>query len=121
MNADLTILMAVKGNASVIHNTSGYSRKIGAFLEGPTWRRIAKDTTETVENRTRLKKLALATEVSFCLVIIHQSPLYNILKSKNHKMQWNACDSFLECNNLNPKMLVQSKGVSIFWKNPKDF
>ena len=124
MNADLTILMAVKGNASVIINTSDYNRKIGAFLEGPTWRMLAKDTTEMVENRTTLKKLALAAEVSLRLLINHQSPLYNISKSKNHKMRWNACGSFLEWNNWNSKQLVQSEDIRVFRgkkKKPEDF
>ena len=72
MHANLTILTADKGNDSDIHNTSEFNRKFGAFLEEPAWRSLAKDTIETVENGTTLKKLALTDEVSFCLVINHQ-------------------------------------------------
>jgi hypothetical protein len=35
MNADLTIITADKGNASVTINPSGYNRNIVAFLEKP--------------------------------------------------------------------------------------
>jgi len=35
MHADLSILTADKGNASVIINHSGYNLKIGAFLKEP--------------------------------------------------------------------------------------
>ena len=123
MNADLTILTAFKGNVPVIINTLDYNWNIGAFLEQPAWRMLAKDSTEMVENRTTLKKLALAAEVSFRLLINHQSPLYNILNSKNHKMRWNACGSFLECNNWNPKQLMQSEDIRVLWrkKTPKNF
>ena len=122
MNADLTILTEFKGNVPVIINTSDYNWKIGAFLEEPAWWMLAKDTIETVEHRTTLKKLALAAEVSFRLLINHQSPLYNILNSKNRKVRWNACDSFVECKNWNPKQLVQSEDIRVLWKkHPKIF
>ena len=109
MNANLTILKADKGNASVTINPSGYILKIGAFLEEPAWRRLAKDTIETVENMTTLKTLALAAEVSFSLSINHQSTLHNTSKSKNHKMRWHAYDSFLDWNNWNRKQPLHKK------------
>jgi hypothetical protein len=114
MNADLTILTADKGNASVIHNTSSCNRKFGDFLEEPALRRLAKDTMETVEYRTALKKLALAAEVSFCLVINHQPPLLITSKSKNHKTRREACGGLMECDKWNANLLVQSKGISYF-------
>jgi len=77
---------------------------------------LANDTTETVEIRTELKKLAPGEEVSFYLVIIQQSSQHNTWKSKIPKMRWHACGSFLVWNKLNPTQLVQSKDVSV-WCN----
>jgi len=101
---------------SVVINTSVYNRNVGAFLGEPAWRRLANDTTETVEIRTELKKLAPGEEVSFYLVIIQQSSQHNTWKSKIPKMRWHACGSFLVWNKLNPTQLVQSKDVSV-WCN----
>ena len=107
MNANLSILTADKGNASVTIKPWGYNLKICAFLEKPAWRRLAKDTKETVENMTTLKRLA--AEVSFSLSINHQSTLHNTSKSKNHKMRWHAYDSFLDWNNWNRKQPLHKK------------
>ena len=117
MDANLTILTADMGNASVVINTSDYNQKIGALLEEPAWRWLAKDTTEKIEIRTTLKKLTLAAEVYFYLVINHQSPLHNTSKSKIHKMRWHACGIFLDCNKWNPNQLVQSKYISVWCEN----
>ena len=41
-NTDLTILLADKGNATVVLNTVDYSHKIGALLQSPAYRKLAK-------------------------------------------------------------------------------
>jgi hypothetical protein len=64
-NTDLTILPTDKGNATVILNTVEYNRKIGALLEDPAYRGLARDPTEAVELKTilLLKVASLAEEV----------------------------------------------------------
>jgi hypothetical protein len=64
-NTDLTILPADKGNATVVLNTVEYNRKIGALLEDPAYRVLARDSTEAVVHKTilLLKKFSLAEEV----------------------------------------------------------
>jgi hypothetical protein len=53
-NADLTVLPADKGNASVVLNTSDYNHKMAALLGATTHRRLSKDPTEAVERKTTL-------------------------------------------------------------------
>jgi hypothetical protein len=64
-NTDLTILLANKGNATVVLNTVDYNRKIGALLQDPAYRRLAKGPIETVERKTSLllKRYTLVEEV----------------------------------------------------------
>ena len=64
-NTDLTILLANKGNATVLLNTVDYNHKIGALLQDTAYRRLAKGPTETVECKTSLllKRSTLAQEV----------------------------------------------------------
>jgi hypothetical protein len=65
MDADLTVLPADKGNATVILNTIGYVQKINALLEDSTYRKLAKDPTESVERKIALllKKSKLAEDI----------------------------------------------------------
>jgi hypothetical protein len=42
-DADLAVLHADKGNATVVLNTKDYNEKISALLSAPTYRRLAKD------------------------------------------------------------------------------
>jgi hypothetical protein len=53
-NADLTVIHADKGNATVVLNTMDYNEKISALLRAPTYRRLAKDPTNAVERKTNL-------------------------------------------------------------------
>jgi hypothetical protein len=64
-NADLTVIHADKGNATVVLNTTDYNEKISALLRPPTYRRLAKDPTDAVERKTNLllKKSSLPEEV----------------------------------------------------------
>ena len=48
-NTDLTILPTDKGNATVILNTVDYKQKIASLLEDPSYRRIARDPTDSTE------------------------------------------------------------------------
>jgi hypothetical protein len=48
-NTDLTILPADKGNATVILNIADYKQKIISLLEDPSYRRLARDPTESTE------------------------------------------------------------------------
>jgi hypothetical protein len=41
-NTDLTILLADKGNATVVLNTVDYNHKIGALLQSSAYRKLAK-------------------------------------------------------------------------------
>jgi hypothetical protein len=54
MNTDITILPADLGNSTVLLTTVHYNQKIGALLQDPAYRRLAKDPTETVERKTSL-------------------------------------------------------------------
>ena len=55
MNTDITNLPADKSNATVVPNfTVHYNQKSGALLQNPAYRRLAKDSTETVEPKTSL-------------------------------------------------------------------
>jgi hypothetical protein len=53
-NADRTALSADKGNATVVLNTSDYTRKIAPLLGASTFRRLPKEPTEAVDRRTAL-------------------------------------------------------------------
>jgi len=53
-NTDLTILLADKGNATVILNTVDYKQKITSLLEDPSYRRLATDPTDSTERKTTL-------------------------------------------------------------------
>jgi hypothetical protein len=53
-NTDLTILPANKENVTVVLNTADYNRKIGALLQDPSYRSLAKGPTERVEHKTSL-------------------------------------------------------------------
>jgi uncharacterized phosphosugar-binding protein len=46
---DLTILPADKSNATVILNTADYKQKITSLLEGPAYRRLTRDPTDSTE------------------------------------------------------------------------
>jgi hypothetical protein len=54
MNKDIITLPADKSNTTVILNTVHYNQKIGALLQDPADRRVAKDRTGTVERKTSL-------------------------------------------------------------------
>jgi len=55
MNTDITILPADKGNATVVlSNTFHYNQKLGALLQDPAYRRLVKDSTETIEPKILL-------------------------------------------------------------------
>ena len=83
-NTDLTILLANIGNATVVLNTVDYNRKIGALLQDPAYRRLAKGPTETVERKTSLlpKRSTLSEEVCKWLHLmgIRLQRLYGLLK-----------------------------------------
>ena len=53
-NTDLTILLADKGNATVILNTADYKQKITSILEDPSYRRLTRDPTDSTERETAL-------------------------------------------------------------------
>ncbi|XP_021913745.1 uncharacterized protein LOC110826920 [Zootermopsis nevadensis] len=53
-NADLTVLPADKGSATVVLSTDDYNGKTRALLEAPTYRLLSKDPTEAVERKTNL-------------------------------------------------------------------
>ena len=63
-NTNLTILPADKGNATVILNTTDYKQKITSLLEDPSYRRLARDPTDSMERKTTLllKKSSLTEE-----------------------------------------------------------
>jgi hypothetical protein len=48
-NTNLTILLADKGNATVVLNNLDYKQKITSLLEDPSYRRLAKDATDSTE------------------------------------------------------------------------
>ena len=54
INTDLAILPADKGNATVILITVDYKQKIIALLEDPSYKRLARDPTESKERKTTL-------------------------------------------------------------------
>jgi len=43
-----------KGNATVVLNTVDYKQKITSLLEDPSYRRLAKDPTDSTEQKTSL-------------------------------------------------------------------
>ena len=53
-NTDLTILLADKGNATMILYTVDYRQKITSLLEAPSYRRLARDPTDSTERKTTL-------------------------------------------------------------------
>jgi len=63
-NVNLTILLADKGNATVVLNTSDYKQKISSLLEDPSYRILTKDPTDAIEWKTTLllKKSSLTEE-----------------------------------------------------------
>jgi hypothetical protein len=48
-NIDLTILPAYKGNATVIRKTVDCKQKITSLVEDPSYRRLARDPTDSTE------------------------------------------------------------------------
>jgi len=48
-NTKLTILPADKGNATVVLNTVDYKQKITSLLQDPSYRRLARDPTDSTE------------------------------------------------------------------------
>jgi hypothetical protein len=48
-NTELTILPADKGNATVVLNTVDYKQKITSLLQDPSYRRLARDPTDSTE------------------------------------------------------------------------
>ena len=63
-NANLTILPADKGNATVVLNTSDYKQKISSLLQDPAYRKLTKDPTDSIKRKTTalLKKSSLTEE-----------------------------------------------------------
>jgi hypothetical protein len=64
-NTDLTILPADKCNATMILSTVDYKQKITSFLEDPSYRRLARDPTDSTEWKTTLllKKSTLTEDI----------------------------------------------------------
>ena len=64
-NTNLTILPADKGNATVVLNTVDYKQKITSLLEDPSYRRLARDPTDSTERKTTLllKKNPLSQKI----------------------------------------------------------
>jgi hypothetical protein len=52
INADPTVLPADKGNVAVVLNTRDYNRKIAALFGAPKYRKLPKDPTEAMEQKT---------------------------------------------------------------------
>jgi len=48
-STNLSILPTDKGNATMILNTVYYKQKITSLLEDPSYRRVAKDPTDSTE------------------------------------------------------------------------
>jgi hypothetical protein len=63
-NMNLNILLADKGNTTVVLNTSDYKQKISSLLEDPSYRILTKDPTNAIEQKTTLllKKFSLTEE-----------------------------------------------------------
>ena len=63
-NTNLTILQADKGNATMVLNTVDYKQKITSLLEDPSYRRLARNPTDSTERKTTLllKKKPTLTE-----------------------------------------------------------
>jgi hypothetical protein len=53
-NTDLAILPADKGKAIVILNTVDYKQKITFLIEDPSYRRLARNHTDSTERKTTL-------------------------------------------------------------------
>jgi hypothetical protein len=66
VNEALTVLLADKGNATVVLDTADYNQKIAALLEDKAYRKLKKDPSESVERKTVLflKKSSFSEEVS---------------------------------------------------------
>ena len=64
-NTYLTILQADKGNATEVLNTVDYKQKITSLLEDPSYRRLARDATDSTERKTTLllKKSTLTEDI----------------------------------------------------------
>jgi hypothetical protein len=59
-NEAFTVLSAQKGNAYVVLETADYNRKIAALLEDHSYKKLMKDSTESVERKTvLLRKITL--------------------------------------------------------------
>jgi hypothetical protein len=65
-NTDLTILLADKGNATVILNTVVYKQKINSLLEDPSSRRLARDPTDSTEQKTTLMLIKSTLTEDIC-------------------------------------------------------
>jgi len=65
-NSDLTVLPPAEGNAMVTFHTTDYMENIMALLEDPAHKRLAKDSTQSVEWRTMLfiKRSSLLEDVT---------------------------------------------------------
>jgi hypothetical protein len=53
-NTDLTILPADKGNATAFLNTVDHKHKINSLPENPSYRKLARDPTDSTESKTTL-------------------------------------------------------------------
>jgi hypothetical protein len=64
-STDLTILPADKGNATVILSTVDYKQKITSLLEEASYKRLARDPTDSKERKTTLllKKSTLTEDI----------------------------------------------------------
>ena len=75
-NTNLTILPADKGNATVILNTIDYKQKITSLLEDPSYRRLARDPTDSIEWKTTLllKKSSLTEDSLYANNCVRPAP-----------------------------------------------
>lgn len=83
-NTNLKILPADKSNATVLLNTLVPNQKVGALLQDPAYRRLAKDRTQAVtrKNLLFLKKTTLAEEVCKRLIPRVQNPRGHVDSSR---------------------------------------
>ena len=83
-NTELTILPADKDNATVVLNTVDYKQKITSLLQDPSYRRLARDPTDSTERKTTplLKKSTLTEGLCKQLRPADSGPprLYGVLK-----------------------------------------
>lgn len=67
---DLVVLPADKGNAAVVLDSTTYKDKVTNLLSDPSYRKLDKDPTSRIENRTRtlLKRSELPTDIVKSLI-----------------------------------------------------